>query len=219
MSLKGKLSEIVPRYARLPLISALILNMLTFFGTRPFTQGLAHHNMATAADAAIPFVPAFIFIYILAYFQWVAGYILIARESRELCFRFISGEMISKLMCLGFFVLFPTTMTRPDVTGSGLAASLTRFIYSTDSPDNLFPSIHCLESWLCFRGAVKLRRVGGWYKYASFVFTLLVFASTILVKQHCLVDVLGGVAVAELGQLIAGAARAERVFERAGRGQ
>ena len=42
------------------------------------------------------------------------------------------------------------------------------------------------------------------YKLVSFVSALLVFASTVFVKQHCFIDIIGGVVVAELGLLIWG---------------
>ena len=208
------LDELLPKYARMPMLAMLALNMLAFYGTRPLTAGLLHHRMETALDAAIPFVPGFAFIYVLAFLQWLVGYIVIARDSREACFSVFSGEMISKAICLTIFILYPTTMARPEVTGSGPGAALVRLLYALDSPDNLFPSIHCLESWICFRGAVNLRRVGPGYKWGSLVFTLLVCASVVLIKQHCVLDILGGVALAELGQLLGRLTHADRIFWR-----
>ena len=53
-----------------------------------------------------------------------------------------------------------------------------------------------------------------WYTWFQLVFTLLVFAATILVKQHVWPDILGGIAIAELGQLLRRIFHAERVFEK-----
>ena len=66
----------------------------------------------------------------------------------------------------------------------------------------LFPSIHCLDSWLCWRFLVKIEWIPKWYKWINFLFTLLVCASTVLVKQHLLVDIFAGIAVAEIGLLL-----------------
>ena len=89
------------------------------------------------------------------------------------------------------------------------------FIYAADEPPiNLFPSLHCLESWLCFRGAVGLRKMPRWYAWLQLIFTLLVFTSVLLVKQHVWPDILGGIAVAELGQLLRRLFHAERLFEK-----
>ncbi len=46
------------------------------------------------------------------------------------------------------------------------------------------------------------------------VMTLLVFASTVLVKQHVVVDMFGAVLVAELGFFLSGKFHMERIFKR-----
>ena len=46
---------------------------------------------------------------------------------------------------------------------------------------------------LCF-----YKKVPGWYKIVSVMIAVLVFVSTLVTKQHVIVDVIGGVAVAEL---------------------
>lgn len=211
------MSKIIPKYARMPLLVMLIFNCAVFWLTRPLTAGSYHYDLSIGADARVPFVPAFIVIYILAYVQWIVGYIVIVRDSEALCYRVISGEMLSKLLCGVLFLALPTSMVRPVVTGTDLFSRLTRLIYSLDTPDNLFPSIHCVESWLCFRGAVRAEKVGRTYKLFQLVFTLLVFASVVLVKQHLLLDIVSGVLAAELGQLLAPALRADALLKRANR--
>ena len=71
------------------------------------------------------------------------------------------------------------------------------FVYSVDAADNLFPSIHCLVSWLCYAGVRGKRSVPVWYQRASCVMAVLVCVSTVTTKQHVLVDVAGGVLLAE----------------------
>ena len=127
--------------------------------------------------------------------------------------------MLAKLMCMVIFLVFPTTMQRANVTGNDFCSQLVQLIYATDRPDNLFPSIHCLESWLCFRGALRVKKVGRLYAPLSFVFALLVFASVVLVKQHVAIDIIGGVAVAELGLLLSNKTGVYRIFYRLNRGE
>ncbi len=213
------MGKLVPRYARLPLLTVLVFNCSVYWLPRLVTSGAVHYDLSLRLDDAIPFVPAFIVIYVLAYVQWVVGYVIISRDSEERCYRVLSGEFISKLVCLLFFLLLPTAMERPEVTGTDLFSRLTALIYSLDTPDNLFPSIHCLESWLCFRGMLGAKNAGRGYKLFSLVFTLLVFASTVLVKQHVVVDIIAGVASAELGQLAARRFGTGRIFERLNAGR
>ncbi len=207
--MKKRLLGIMPVYAWGMVALLLSVNGLAYFGTRMFTSGLEHSCIAAPLDRALPFVPFFIVFYILAYVQWIVGFVMIGRGEKDVCLRFFLGELIAKLIAMACFILFPTTMEglRPSVEslqGGGIWYSLTALIYRMDAPDNLFPSIHCLESWFCFRGALKLKNVPRWYAPAMLVMTLFVFASTVLVKQHVLVDIIGGVAAVEIGLWISG---------------
>ena len=212
--LKKKLEQIVPRYAALPLFACLALNLLVYYGGRLLTRGRVFHEAACAMDEAIPFFPPAIVVYILAYVFWVVGFIAIARGGRASCFRNLAGEQVGKLLCFACFLVFPTAMQQPEVTGGGVFCALTRLIYWHDEPNMLFPSIHCMDSWFCFRGAMRTEDLPRWYRVFTFVFALLVFASTVLVKQHVFLDVVGGVAVIELGLLISDRLHAGRIYER-----
>ena len=208
------LERILPSYARIPLVLLVIINLIVYEGTQFLMLHAKHWDLALPLDARIPFRPAWIVIYILAYLQWAVGFIVISRESREHCYRVFMGEIIAKLICMLFFIALPTRIERPVVEGSGFIAWLMRLVYAGDLPGNLFPSIHCLESWICFRGAIGMKRTPRWYAPAMLVLTLMVFASTLLVKQHVLVDIPAGVLVAEVGLLLSDKLRAGRLLDR-----
>lgn len=197
--MREKLFKILPEYAYVPVGAMLILNFVTYFVTRLFTNGRVHHSMALPLDARIPFLPGFVVVYLLAFAQWVICYVMIARENEKLCRYVCRGELIAKLCCLVAFVVYPTTILRPEITGSGIWDELTKFIYYMDAPNNLFPSIHCLESWTCFRGIMQIKRLPGWVAPVVLVFSLLVFVSTVCLKQHVVVDMVAAVFVVELG--------------------
>lgn len=202
---REKLASIYPTYSILPIAAMLGMNMVAYMGTRIFTTGRYHYNIESTLDRMLPLVPFFVVFYVLAFAQWITGYLLIGREKKEYCYRFFLGEIIAKAICLVIFLVFPTTLNRPEITGNGIFERLLAFIYSVDAADNLFPSIHCLESWMCWRGCRKLTqtRLPGWFSGANLVLTLLVFASTVLCKQHVLIDIAGGVAVVEIGLFLA----------------
>ena len=203
MNYKRKLDDFLPSYTRIPLVSMVCVHGLVYYATRLVTQKMPHYDFSLPVDGVIPFIPAFSVIYVLAYVQWVVGYILIARDSRELCCRVISGEIMSKLICMALFLLVPTTMARAKIVSDGFFDRIVGTIYRLDAADNLFPSIHCLESWVCFRGAMQMKNTKPWYRYFTLLFSLLVFASTVLIKQHVTVDIAGGILTAEIGQQIA----------------
>lgn len=83
------------------------------------------------------------------------------------------------------------------ITDAGLWDQLALWLYSIDAPDNLFPSIHCLVSWFCYLGIRGRKEIPVWYQRVSMIIAILVFASTLLTKQHVIIDVAGGILLAE----------------------
>lgn len=143
-------------------------------------------------------MPVFLIIYFGCYLFWVVNYFLISLREKEIKYKFFTADFYARIICFLFFVFFPTTNVRPELTGDGIFIRGMRFLYEVDAPVNLFPSIHCMASWFCCIGLRGDKSVPGWYKKLSMVIAALVFVSTLTTKQHVFVDVLGGVAVAEL---------------------
>ena len=178
--------------------------------------GWYHHNIETGVDRSIPFVPEFLMIYFGCYVFWAVNYILIARQDRRSVYQFFTGDFISRCVCLVSFLAFPTTNTRPLITGSGLWNQAALWLYSIDAADNLFPSIHCLVSWFCYLGIRGRKEIPRWYQSVSMVIAILVFASTLLTKQHVIVDVAGGILLAEFCFFIGRKTDLYRIYERFG---
>ena len=202
------------KYWWIPVFSMIAINMIAYSGSKLLTDSGFHYDISLPIDSALPFIPAFIVIYILSYLQWVVGYGLVAAESREVCYRVISSEIIAKLICLVIFLALPTYLTRPETSGHGIFGELTELIYLLDTPTTLFPSVHCLESWILFRTAHKITRHKRWLVPLWFVFGLLVFASVLLVKQHLILDIPAAIIVGEIGLFLGKKLRTERIFEK-----
>ena len=77
-----------------------------------------------------------------------------------------------------------------------------KFIYSVDEPVNLLPSIHCLESYCVLRYTIGLKKPCRAYKIIISTFSVLVFASVVLVKQHVILDIPAAIIIVELSALI-----------------
>ena len=199
-----KTNPLIPKYAIKPLALALLVTSCVYMGIAQLRRFLTFSSLETPLDTALPFLAPFVLFYVLAFVQWGLNYLLIARDSKELCYRFAFGNIIAKLICLFFFVFFPTTLARPEVTGTDLCSRLVRLIYTFDPPVNLFPSIHCLESWCCIRASFLLKKSNRTYQAATLIMSLGVFASTLFIKQHVIADVFGGIVVFEAGFRLAG---------------
>ena len=197
-------NPLIPKYAIKPLALALLVNSCVYMGIAQLRHFLTFSSLETPLDTALPFLAPFVLFYVLAFVQWGLNYLLIARDSKELCYRFAFGNIIAKLICLFFFVFLPTTLARPEVTGTDLCSRLVRLIYTFDPPVNLFPSIHCLESWCCIRASFLLKKSNRAYQTATLIMSLGVFASTLFIKQHVIADVFGGIVVFEAGFRLVG---------------
>ena len=211
---KKRIEFILPSYAIVPILSVFGMNFLAYYGTKLLMRNAEHHDLSIWIDEALPFLPFFVSFYILAYVQWVGSYVFHSRENRKDCYQFAMADIIAKMLCLICFIVIPTEIVRPEITGNGIWDWLTRLIYASDTPRNLFPSIHCLESWVCFRSALQMKRVPRWYVWVQLIFSLFVFASTVLIKQHFVIDILAGVAVVEIGWFLSKRFGLWRFFER-----
>ena len=207
-------NRILPKYSRIPLLFTVVLNFSVYWGARAIAGGFIHHNIETSLDDMIPVVYPTVVIYFGCYIFWIINYILIYRRSREYAYRFFVADFLSRIVCLVFFLCYPTTLVRPTVEGEGIFYEAIRFLYKIDAPTNLFPSIHCLVSWFCFIGIISDIKIPKWYKVMSFLIAVAVFVSTLTTRQHVIVDVVGGVVLAQICYLIAQKTNIWRCFEK-----
>lgn len=208
------IDKICPLYALIPLISCFVFNCLIYFGAQLITSDWKHYDLTMDIDRAVPFVPEFVIIYFVCYVFWAANYILIGREGREVCFRFVTADILSRVVCGICFFVLPTTNIRPEIVGSGFCNELMRWLYATDEASCLFPSIHCLVSWFCFVGIRKSKKIPMLYKVFSCVFAIMVCLSTQYTKQHYLIDMIAGIAIAEILWLVVWKTNFYKSFEK-----
>lgn len=143
-----------------------------------------------AFERQIPFIPSFIFIYASVFLLPLGVFLLIKKEKRVL--------WVFKIFTLAFFVhvffflVLPVSYTlRPHLTwSSDFLSQLVKFYYVLDEPTNTFPSMHVSFAFLSFYVVKRFRRDWMWFFLMAAVAISL---STLFVKQHYVVDVLGAV--------------------------
>lgn len=184
-------------------------NQLVYFGAKVIAGSWVHHDLSLPVDAQIPFVPWTVIIYFSWIVYWLGSDYLITRfgDSEERTDRFFCADVLAKTVCLVIFLVLPTTNVRPEVTGQGLWDLCVRILYWLDTPDNLFPSIHCLVSWACWIGIRRNRKFPMALRVGAGVWTVLICIATLTTKQHVLVDVFSGIALAEICYALAGCGR------------
>ena len=140
----------------------------------------------------------FVLIYFGSYVYWATGVWYVGSRGRERLYELLTAAVLSFGICMLFFIFLPTTIVRPEITESGVWNALMRLLYRLDTPQNLFPSMHCMNSWLIYIAVRGRKEYGKGVRIFFCVFSFLVFASTVLVKQHFLIDIAAGVLIAEV---------------------
>ena len=173
---------------------------LPWFGHLERTVTTHFHVIHVALDDYIPFCEYFIIPYFLwfAYVAWGIGYFYYKNKDEyfRLCTVLFTGMtvflLVSTLYPNGHY-LRPTTFER-----NNIFVLLVKWLYSTDTSTNLFPSIHVYNSlavnmaiWHCDN--FKSNRV---VRYGSAILTVSIIASTMFLKQHSVFDVVTGMIMA-----------------------
>lgn len=190
--------SLLPQYGIVPLIFAFVFNMAVYCGARVIAGDWKHYDIESPLDALIPFWAPSVVVYLGCYLFWAANYILIASQEKKSVCQFFAADFISRVVCFIFYLVLPTTNTRPVIEPDGFWNQAMLFLYRTDAADNLFPSIHCLVSWFCYIGLRGRKEIPKWYRSLSCLLAILVCISTLTTKQHVVLDVFGGVFLAEV---------------------
>ena len=193
---------------------------------------LAGHYMAEAIgfepflpkillDDMIPIVSAFIIPYVWSYIYWAMGPMVVSKCEKEHFADYMAANLVACIAGMLALAFLPTYMDR---IAEGLYAvpenpnffdKLRLFWYSLDGSAmayNLLPSFHCINSTLCYLGVAGRREIPLWYRIYSFLLTLLIFASTLYVKQHYFLDVIAGIALAAIAYFLSKRFRLGRMF-------
>ena len=202
----------IPRYAWACLLIMAAAQLLVFYGTRILLVGRVPHDMSIALDHRIPVIPAWTPVYFLAFPVWIGSLLWILSESRQRAFHIAGAYLIVLLIALVMFVAYPSTIVWPEITGDGMFPSMLRLLYRLDTPQNLFPSLHVITCYFCWRGTMGSKTVPPWFAWCLFLFLILTCFCILFVKQHVLVDIPAGIIVGELAIQIARLTRIERLF-------
>ena len=186
------------------LAGAFLVNGAAYLGGRLISQGFRHFSLVTPWDLKIPLLSWTVLIYLGCYLFWIVNYCISVKVDQEKGYHFFAAHCIGEVICFLFFVFFPTSMVRPEIEGTTVFDWLLRLTYFFDAADNLFPSIHCFVSWLCWIGVRGKKEIPKWYRIVSLLMAVFICISTLTVKQHVIADVPAGIALAELSYFLSG---------------
>lgn len=153
------------------------------------------YELKTFLDDKIPLIPFFAVFYLLICPLIFLPFIYAYKNKRLFYHLSLTFFLVATFLNI-FYVLFQTTVPRPDVLPSGLFGRLVAFIYSFDKPLCCFPSGHAAFSLLVNLSFFKIKKKVAYYLIPL---TVLIFLSTLFIKQHYVLDIVGGAVVAVLG--------------------
>ena len=149
-------------------------------------------------DDFIPFCEWFAIPYFLWFAYIAAGYVFLFFSSKEEFIRMCVFLYTGMTICLIIYTLWPNCQElRVDYNVLGRSNFLIDAIAALqqqDTPCNVFPSIHCLNSIGMHIAISKSKHLGKYEKMVktiSVYLMLLIILSTVLIKQHSILDILG----------------------------
>ena len=158
------------------------------------------HVIHMALDDYIPFCEFFVIPYYLWFIYMAAGIIFIAFTDGKLCWRLGIFLITGMTVFLFISTVYPNgQLLRPDTFArDNIFVHIVQRLYASDTPTNLFPSIHVYNSiavniavWRsdAFKHTHAMR-------CGSAILMVSIILSTMFLKQHSVFDVVTGMITA-----------------------
>lgn len=188
------IAQSLARPYRVPASLVVLLLLVPFYIFIPeLFPAPVRHAPAIALDALFPLQPVWALVYGALYLFLILLPVFVVRDDEHIR-RTVRAYLFVWLVAYVFFIAWPTVAPRPLlVLGDGFAAAGLRFLYEADPPYNCFPSLHVAHSFVSALTCFRLHRRLG---VAAIVAASLVALSTLFTKQHYVLDVVSGVALA-----------------------
>ena len=133
----------------------------------------------------IPYISWYILIFVIPYFLYL--------KNKDAFKRYIYSYIVCTLIASLIFVIYPTTVLRPDVESTNILTFAARTVFWFDTPIlNCFPSLHCAMSLLFILFILEVKDVKTLTKIIIIIISILIMISTLFVKQHVFIDLVSG---------------------------
>ncbi len=203
-------------YAIIPFILTALLLFISYFGNQMYADivgntGKDYSYIFLKFNQLVPFLSWTIYPYIIAYPFWVSAFFIIAFYSKDNFYNILAVIFITFIICGLWYFFFQSDVEAWRVT-SGLflndnyltprtdlnfTEKIVMLIYQAAGPRNALPSMHTLMSWITIIGVRHDKTIPKKYKILIWVIALSIIISTQTLKQHYIIDLIVGMALAE----------------------
>lgn len=184
-----------------------LCTLAVFYAIYPASNWLAarqarRHDFITPWDALIPLVPEFIWVYFSFFLFILLPIWLVDADGIDALGR---RQVLATVLCGLVFALFPANLAFERVLPEAEPyRSIFGLMFAVDAPHNLLPSLHIVYTVatglaLC---TAQWRRGRRWLCAVLVLWGLAICASTMLVHQHHVLDVVTAVALVAVLQWV-----------------
>lgn len=165
-------------------------------------RNVTYHTIHCALDDKIPFCEYFAIPYLLWFFYIFATvfYFVIINRNETDCRRLLTMLCSGMTLFLLISFCYPNGLhLRPlHLQDRNFFTHLVLLLYQTDTPTNVFPSIHVFNSMAVYFAITNCRQLTKHRLLCNGVLllTILIVLSTLFLKQHSVIDVVFGMLLA-----------------------
>ena len=187
--------QFIKKYRHGLIILAYAIVYMLFFEYLERRPVRGFHVIDTVFDDYIPFCEYFIVPYLLWFpYQIVTVlYFIFRNKNKKEYYQLIFNMMMGMTVFLIVSYIYPNVLhLRPsEFPRENVFTDMVRWLYRTDTPTNVLPSIHVFNSLaihagLCRYATIHKQKI---WRNGSFVLCLLICMSTLFLKQHSFLDV------------------------------
>ena len=197
----------------LPITLSLLIYLLSYYIPKIVVNINNVHYLTCAIDELIPLFSPSVVIYLLAFGQWLLGGLILLKYETNQGYRMVSAYIIGSLIGLITFIVYPTAIIRNPIEVHNVFDWILVRVCSLDSIVNACPSFHCFCSTIVIHIVYNYKPVNKKFLIANFIFSIMIYASTLLTKQHYFIDVPCGILLADISILISKKINFNRLFE------
>ncbi len=158
-----------------------------------------YHIVYSKLDDYIPFYKPAILMYSSWFLMLVIPFVyLLKRKSYDNLYNIIIPMFSAMFISLIIYMIYPTALDIrvTDITGNDICAWIIKGIHKLDQPNNVCPSIHVSTTVIIDNQFRRILKNNGKLKVLFLLWDVGICISTMLVKQHSIIDVVCGIILA-----------------------
>lgn len=182
---KSKHLWIIPAYAVFYMVSFMLMENIS----------VETHLIHSFVDDMIPFCEYFIIPYVLWFFVVIGSvlYFALGSPGKKEYYQYMATLGVGMTLFLIISYVYPNGQDlRPELTGGNPFIQAVQILYKTDTPTNIFPSMHVFNAVACCVALLhnKKCRDNRIFTTGNIILAISIVLSTMFLKQHSVEDVI-----------------------------